>query len=108
MTSRKITICLFYRPPVQTRENDDKPYEQLAEISCQIESIIFGNLNLPVFVQNWVFLLHYTPAMSSFHQHVEHPTPGNNILYGITENLSKWIGDRLSERKQQAVINGKH
>ena len=27
--------------------------------------------------------------------------------HGITENLSKWIEDWLSERKQRVVINGK-
>ena len=28
-------------------------------------------------------------------------------VHGITENLSKWIEDWLSERKQRVVINGK-
>ena len=46
--SRKLTIGLIYGPSVQTRETDGKLYEQIAEISCRYDSIIFGDFNLPV------------------------------------------------------------
>ena len=83
---RKITIGLIYRPPAQSHSIDDKLYEQLAEISCENQSIIFGDLNLPVNKWGCPLTSHsghdlYVNLLeSSFHQHVEHPTRGNNIL----------------------------
>ena len=41
-------ISLIYRPPVETRNIDDKLFEQIAEILCQNDCVIFGVFNLSV------------------------------------------------------------
>ena len=85
VNSREITMGLIYRPPVQSHSIDDKLYEQLSEISCQNESIIFGDLNLLVIKWGCPLISRsghdfYVNLLDSSFHHVEHPTQGNNIL----------------------------
>ena len=71
---------------MQTRDIDDQIFEQIAELCCQEDSIVFGEFNLPV--HNWGqplnshsgHDLHKNLQESALYQHVEHPTRGENIL----------------------------
>lgn len=83
---QKVIIGLIYRPPAQSSNIDEKLYDQIAEISCQGETIIFGDFNLPVARWGEPLNAHaghdlYTNLQeSALHQHVQLPTRGNNIL----------------------------
>ena len=44
--SWKLNLCLIYRPPGQSAVTDDRLYEQIAEISCYTDSVIFGDLKV--------------------------------------------------------------
>ena len=84
--ARKIAVGLIYRPPVQTRDIDDQIYEQIAELCCQEDSIVFGDFNLPVHKWGQPLNSHSGHDLyknlqeSALYQHVEHPTRGDNIL----------------------------
>ena len=92
----KVTIGLVYRPPKQTVENDEKLFDSILEASQRNETIIMGDFNLPVKRWGDNFNSHtgrnlYTNLLESdFHQCVNEPTRGSNILdliLSTTENL---------------------
>lgn len=84
--SRKIVIGIIYRPPSQTAATDNQLYDQIAEICCENETVIFGDFNLPI--RRWGDPLNSHTGLSlyanllesSLHQLVEQPTRGENIL----------------------------
>uniref|UniRef100_A0A0P4VVU6 Reverse transcriptase domain-containing protein n=1 Tax=Scylla olivacea TaxID=85551 RepID=A0A0P4VVU6_SCYOL len=84
--SRKITLGLIYRPPAQSPATDEKLYDLIADICCVNDCIIMGDFNLPVTRWGEPLTAHAGQHLygsileSSLHQHVMHPTRGNNIL----------------------------
>ena len=84
--SHKITLGLVYRPPAQSPATDEKLYDQIADICCVNNCIIMGDFNLPVTKWGEPLTAHAGQQLyrsileSSLHQHVMHPTRGNNIL----------------------------
>ena len=48
LQSRKIVIGIIYRPTSQSAAVDNQLYDQIAEICCENETVIFGDFNLPI------------------------------------------------------------
>ena len=42
---KKLILALTYRPPAQTTEIDTQIYDQIADIICEGDTIIFGDFN---------------------------------------------------------------
>ena len=84
--SSSLILGLVYRPPCQNIVVDDQLYEQIADISCSSECVIFGDFNIPV--AKWGDTLNshsgnnlYSSLLESdLVQHVHQPTRGPNIL----------------------------
>ena len=94
--SRKITIGVVYRPPRSSAEADEKLYDLITDITCQSDSVLFGDFNLPVVRWGAPLTAHSGRDLynnlqdSALHQHVNNPTRGANILDIIlttSENL---------------------
>ena len=110
----KLTLTLIYRPPAQLRNIDDQIYNQIAEISCTQNTVIFGDFNLPVSKWGEALTSHtgldlYTNLQeSSLHQFVHKPTRGTNILdliFATSENLvsSVIVGEEFSTSDHHIV-----
>lgn len=86
LQSRKIVIGIIYRPPSQLAVIDNQFYEQIAEICCENETVIFGDFNLPICrwgdpLNSHTGLSSYANLLeSSLYQLVEQPTRGEHIL----------------------------
>ena len=97
--SQKLTLGLLYRPPAQSPAIDEQVYEQIADICCANNCVIMGDFNLPVTRWGEPFSAHagrqlYTSLLeSSLHQHVMHPTRGNNILDIVLANDENTVKD---------------
>ena len=84
--SRKVTLALVYRPPRVSSDTDDRLYEQITDISCHTDSVIFGDFNLPVAKWGDPLTAHrgrelYSNLLdSALYQHVNKPTRGSNVL----------------------------
>ena len=97
--SQKITLGLVYRPPAQSHAIDEQVYEQISGLCCANTCVIMGNFNLPVTRWGEPFSVHtcrqlYTSLLeSSLHQHVMHPTRGNNILDIVLTNDENTVKD---------------
>ena len=110
----KLTLALIYRPPAQLRNVDDQIYNQIAEISCTQNTVIFGDFNLPVPKWGEALTSHtgldlYTNLQeSSLHQFVNNPTRGTNILdlvFATSENLvsNVTVGEEFSTSDHRIV-----
>ena len=112
--SRKVAIGLVYRPPSQVRNIDDELFEKIAEFSSLYESVILGDFNIPV--ANWGDALtsHSGKTLyenlqeSSLHQHITHPTRGDNILdlvFTTCDNLvsNVVIGSEFSSSDHRVI-----
>ena len=99
LQSRKIVIGIIYRPPGQSVATDNELYEQLADICCENETVIFGDFNLPI--RRWGDPLNshtghslYTNLLeSSLYQLVEQPTRGENILDLVLTTNENVVGN---------------
>ena len=100
LQSHKVVIGIIYRPPSQSAATDNQLYEQIAEICCENETVIFGDFNLPI--RRWGDTLNAHTGLSlyanllesSLYQLVEQPTRGENILdlvFTTNENIVRNI-----------------
>ena len=112
--SRKITLCLIYRPPAQPSDIDCELYDQLEEITCEDNCIIFGDFNLPVTEWGGTMNSHSGQELysnlneSALYQHVTQPTRGDNILdilLTTNENLvnSVYVGAEFSTSDHRII-----
>ena len=99
LQSRKIVIGIIYRPPSQLAEEDNQLYDQIAEICCENETVIFGDFNLPI--RRWGDPLNSHTGLSlyanllesSLYQLVEQPTRGENILDIVLNTNENIVGN---------------
>ncbi|NEQ69831.1 MAG: hypothetical protein F6K21_30935 [Symploca sp. SIO2D2] len=82
----KLLISLFYRPPKQTREVDEALSDLIDDISCNYNTIILGDFNLPCtswggeLSSNSGNILYQRLLTSPLHQMINVPTRDPNIL----------------------------
>ena len=112
--NEKIIIGIIYRPPAQSNDTDNKLYDQISDICCTHNTVLFGDFNLPVskwgepIRSNTGTDLYNNLLESSLHQFVNKPTRGANILdlvIATSENLVNdiQIGDEFSSSDHRVV-----